>query len=308
MSRASSRSWRLGERRPHRRDDRCEAGLPQREHVGVPLDDDAPVLARDRLPRGVEPVEEVAFAEQLALGRVDVLRLQRIVVVELPRLEATDAAARVGEREDDAPVEVVVTAAVRKPDRAELVLGIALLQRAGPEPRPAGRVTEPKLTADLLAELTGGEVVARRSTRLRLPEHACVELGRPLEQRAQPLVAAALLLLLGRRLLVFELDPEPSREQLDRADEVEVLGLLDEGDRVAALATAEALERAAGGRDGEARRPLGVEGTEALVRAPRLAETDDVLDDREDLHRRLDALDRLVLDACHGPSRALPRS
>src|SRR5207245_551227 len=51
--------------------------------------------------------------------------------------------------------------------------------------------------------------------------------------------------------------------------------------------------------DGEARRPLGVEGTEALVRAARLAEAHDVLDEREDLHRCLDTLDRLVLDAGH---------
>ena len=74
------------------------------------------VLARDRLPSGVEPVEEIALAEQLALGRVDVLRLQRVVIVEFPRLEAADAAARVGEREDDAALEVVVAAAVREPD------------------------------------------------------------------------------------------------------------------------------------------------------------------------------------------------
>ena len=205
----------------------------------------AAVLARDRLPRGVEPVEEVALAEQLALRRVDVLRLQRVVVVELPRLEAAHAAARVGEREDDAPVEVVVAAAVGEPDRAQLVLRVALLQRARREPRPARRIAEPELAADLLAEPAGGEVLARAGAGLGLPEHSRVELGRPLEQRPQPVLALSLLLLLGRRLLVLELDAEAAREQLDRADEVDVLGLLDEGDRVAALAAAEALERAA---------------------------------------------------------------
>ena len=107
-----------------------EPGLPERDHVGVPLDDDGAILARDRLPCSVEPVEEIALAEQLALGRVDVLRLQRVVVVELPRLETTHPAARVGERKDDAALEVVVAAAVREPDREQLLLRIALLQRA----------------------------------------------------------------------------------------------------------------------------------------------------------------------------------
>src|SRR6476620_8843742 len=70
---------RLGERRAHRRNHRREARLAQREDVRVPLDDDRPVLARDRLPCRVQAVEEVALAEQLALPRVDVLRLERIV-------------------------------------------------------------------------------------------------------------------------------------------------------------------------------------------------------------------------------------
>jgi hypothetical protein len=100
---------RVGQRRPHRRDDRLEAGLPEREHVGVPLDDDGAVLLRDRAARAVEPVEERALAEELALGGVLVLRL--ILGGELARLEAEDAAARVGDREDDPPLEVVAAAA-----------------------------------------------------------------------------------------------------------------------------------------------------------------------------------------------------
>ena len=65
----------LGERRAHRRDDRLEPRLPERDHVGVALDDDRPVLLRDRGPGEVEAVEHAALLEQLALGRVDVLSL-----------------------------------------------------------------------------------------------------------------------------------------------------------------------------------------------------------------------------------------
>ena len=48
VSRPSSRELVLGQRRAHRRDDRLDPGLSQRDHVGVPLDDDRAVLLRDR--------------------------------------------------------------------------------------------------------------------------------------------------------------------------------------------------------------------------------------------------------------------
>ena len=44
----SSLTLPLGERRSHRRDDRLEPRLAQRDHVGVALDDDRAVLLRDR--------------------------------------------------------------------------------------------------------------------------------------------------------------------------------------------------------------------------------------------------------------------
>ena len=65
----------LGERRPHTGDDRLESGLAERDHVGVPLDDDRPVLARDPGARLVEPVDDGALREELRLGRVHVLGL-----------------------------------------------------------------------------------------------------------------------------------------------------------------------------------------------------------------------------------------
>ena len=272
---------RLGQRRPHRRDDRSEPGLPQREDVGVSLDDDRAILLRDLRAGSVEAVEEVALAEELALGRVDVLRLQRVVVVELARLEAAHAAARVGEREDDPALEVVVAAAVREADREELLLRVALLPRAAGELAAAGRVADAELAADLLAEAARREVLARGRADVGVPQHTPVELGGALEQRAQPLVARALTLVLGRALLVLELDVEPPREHFDRVDEVDAVPLHEERDRVAALAAAEALERAARGRDREARRALLVEGTQPLVRAARLSQPHRLLDDAE---------------------------
>ena len=111
----------LGESRAHRRDDRLEPRLPQRDHVRVALDHDGAVLLRDRRPREMEAVEHVALLEELALGRVDVLALERIVVVELAGLEPDHPAARVGEREHQPRREVVVAALIRQSRGAELV-------------------------------------------------------------------------------------------------------------------------------------------------------------------------------------------
>ena len=247
---------RLGERRPHRGDGRLEAGLPERDRVGVALDDHRPVLLRDRLAGEVEAVEEVALAKEVALGGVDVLRAQRVVLrIELPRLEPAHAPARVGEREHQAPGEVVVPAAVDQSGAEQLVAGESLPRRRARERGAARGEAEPELAADLLAEVARGEVLARKRAALGLPQEPLVEGRRPVEQLEEPLTPLPRAVLLGRGLLVLELHAEPVAEPLDRADEVEVLLLLDERDRVAALAAAEALERAAVGRDAEARRP-----------------------------------------------------
>src|SRR6185503_4997608 len=117
-------------------------------------------------------------------------------------------------------------------------------------------IPEPEDACDLLPQPARREIVARERALLGVPEQALVEDGRALEQLEQPLAPAALAIGLRIAVLVLELDAEPAREHLDRADEVEVVQPLHERDRIAALAAAEALERAARGRDGEARRPL----------------------------------------------------
>ena len=69
----------------------------------------------------MEPVENVALLEELALRRVDVLALERVVVAEPACLEADHAPARVREREHEPEREVVVAALVREPCGAYLV-------------------------------------------------------------------------------------------------------------------------------------------------------------------------------------------
>src|SRR5207302_1673424 len=58
----------FGQRRSHGGDDRLDASLTQGEHVSVPFDDDRALLLGDRVSRMGEAVEEIPFAEELALG------------------------------------------------------------------------------------------------------------------------------------------------------------------------------------------------------------------------------------------------
>ena len=210
----------LGERRAHGGDRGAEARLVQREDVGVALDDERAILLRDRRAGPVEPVDDRALAEELALGRVHVLRRDRVVVAHAPRTEAEHPAARVGEREDEPARVVVVPAPVDEPGGHELVLREALRARLLGEHGAARREPEAVRAADLLPSRArrGRRAPARRPPTPR----GCAGRSRGLlEQRQEPVAPLALCLGLRRRLLVRERDPVALGEPLDRADEVE---------------------------------------------------------------------------------------
>ena len=209
----------LGERRPHAGDDGLEPGLPEGDHVGVALDDARPVRAGDVQAGEVEAVDDVALLEQLGLGGVHVFRLERVVVVESPGLEAEHAAARVGEREDEAPLEVVAAARARQPDGTKLLDREALLERLPGQRRATDRETEAELPADLLAKAAAGKVVAGERAGLRFPEIALVEAAAVSSSESMPLPARPSPILFGRGFLVLRSDPGAPREPFDRLDE-----------------------------------------------------------------------------------------
>ena len=241
-------------------------------------------------------------------GELTYLPAERIVVVQLARLEADDPAARVGEREHQPLREVVVSARVREPGAAQLVGGEALLARLLREPG-ARREAEAELAADLLAEAAALEVRAHRDAGRGLPEVALVERRGLVEHGVEPVAALARLLLLRRGLLVLERDAEPLRQPLDRAGEVEVLGLADERDHVAALAAAEAVVELVGRVDREARRPLLVERAAARVARAGLAQRRAAGDDLDHVGRRDDlSTDDSLIRATRAAQRTTARS
>ena len=229
--------------------------------------------------------------EELALRRVDVLALQRVVLAQLARLEADDPAASVGEREHQPRREVVVSTRVREAGALQLLAREALLLRLGRETAPR-REPEPELPADGLAEAAALEVRAHRRAGGRLPQVPLVERGGLVEHGVEPVAPLARLLELRRGLLVLERDAEALREPLDGAGEVEALGLAHERDHVAALAAAEAVVELVGRVDREARRPLLVERAAAGVPRARLPQRGPAGDDLDHVGRRHDLAHR----------------
>ena len=179
------------------------------------------------------------------------------------------------------------SSAVKPPDRAFAA-----------SPRP-GREPEPELLRDLLTETAAREVLAHRRARVGVPQVPLEEHRRLLERLVE--TVAMLLGALRRRrgLLVLELHPEPVGQPLDRADEVEALGLAHEGDHVALRAAAEAVVELVDRVDREAGRALVVERAAARVPGAALAQSGALRDDLDDVGRRDRVANRGVLDARH---------
>ena len=134
---------------------------------------------------------------------------------------------------------------------------------------------------------------------LAFPERSLVEACGILEQRQQPVPAAAAAVVGPATFLVFELDAIPVGQRLDRLREVESLGLLHEAEDVAAALAAEAVVRLLVGADREARRALLVKGTAADPAGADAAERRPGLDELDDVDGVADGVDRRLADQRH---------
>lgn len=92
-------------------------------------------------------------------------------------------------------------------------------------------------------EVAIGEIFAR-GFGFRLAQLGDIELVRGRVRRDQPGPRAAVALHRGAAALVVDLVTDPVGQLLDRLDEPDVLDLLHEGEHVAALTAAEAVEQA----------------------------------------------------------------
>src|SRR5262249_53925043 len=152
---------------------------------------------------------------------------------------------------------------------------------------------------DLLPEAAAPEVAACVGAGLRLPEVAFVERGSGVEYRVETVAAPAPGVLLGGGFLVVQRDVEALSEPLDSTHEVDAFGLLDERDRVAGGAAAEAIVEPLLRADGERWRPLVVERAKPREPRTRAAKLRPSRNDLDDVRGSLDGLDRRVGDASH---------
>ena len=106
---------------------------------------------------------------------------------------------------------------------------------------PVRRPTQLKATGGVTVEVPAPKMLAPRPALGRLDEQAVVERDRRADDLAEALLALAVLA--DGDVVVPERDAGTRREPFDRFDEVEVLDLSDERDRVAALLATEAVAR-----------------------------------------------------------------
>ena len=181
------------------------------------------------------------------------------------RAEAEHVPLGVGQREHDPPAEAVQQAAALAPARGQargeqFGVGVAGAVRSADHAVPrARREADAELPQHVLLEPAPGEVVARRSRLVRLPEHAHVVGGRALEQCEQPLALGPALGVARVLGVALELDPGALGERLERGGEVQPLRLHRELEDVTARAAAEAVVELLDRIDAERRRALVVE-------------------------------------------------
>lgn len=285
------------------RDGGGDAGEVAGHDVGVALDDDGPADLGDVLLGQVDAVEHLGLLVDRRLGRVEVLGAV-VVVAELARAEADDIAADVPDGPHEAAAEAVDGAAATVLGEAgedQFLVGEALAAQEAGEVVPAGRgVADAEVGGGGLVEAALGEELPADLGFGRV-ELVDVELGGDLVRLDQADALPALVAGVVAAFLVPQGDARLRGEALDRLREGEVVDLHHEGEGVAALLAAEAVEESLAGADLEGGRLLVVEGAEALeVSAARVAQLEVLGHDGVDRDRVPDRLHVVIVDpACH---------
>ena len=258
------------ERRAARRHRRIDAGQMHRHDIGVTFDDDDLTLLHDGRLRQVDAVQHLRLTVQLGVRRVDVLRGDLIVVIQLARAKAERAPGRITNRPCGAAGEIVVHAALplpRKPGVKHLLLRKPLGRKiANQIVPPLRRVPAAETLAVRPAEIASAEQLARGQSLLAhdLRHEKTLSLLVGLDQPG-PLRPGMLGAPTG--ILVMQLDMVFVGEKLHRLAEIDVLLMLNVAEHVAAETAAETMPHAQRRPHGETRRLLVMERAQADERA-----------------------------------------
>ena len=241
-----------------RGDRRVDAGQMHGHHIGIAFDDYRLAFLHNRRFGKVDAVQHLCFAVQLRVGRVDVFRVDRVILVQLARAEAERTAGRIANRPCHAATEIVVyaTLALTCESRVEhLLLGEAF----------AGKV--PHQVIPSLGGISAAEPLAQLARGERLLGH---QLGDEVFLRRLVGFEQACAFRTGVRghvvgFVVMQFDMVFVGEQLHRVTKVDVLLMFNVAEHVTAETTAEAMPHAKRGTYGKTWRFLVMEGAQAYV-------------------------------------------
>ena len=251
-----------------RGDRRVDAGQMHGHHIGIAFDDHRLAFLHNRRFGKVDAVQHLCFAVQLRVGRVDVFRIDRVILVQLARAEAKRTTGRITNRPCHAATEIVVyaTLALTGESRVEhLLLGEAFAGKVPHQVIPSlGGISAAEPLAVGLAEVATVQQLARGE---RLLGH---QLGD--EEFLRRLVGfeQACAFRTGVRghvvgFVVMQFDMVFVGEQLHRVTKVDVLLMFDVAEHVAAETAAEAMPYAKRRAHGKTWRFLVMEGAQAYV-------------------------------------------
>ena len=148
-----------------RGDRRVDAGQMHGHHIGIAFDDHRLAFLHNRRFGKVDAVQHLCFAVQLRVGRVDVFRVDRVILVQLARAEAKRTSGRITNRPCHAATEIVVyaTLALTGESRVEhLLLGEAFAGKVPHQVIPSlGGISAAEPLAVGLAEVATVQQLAR---------------------------------------------------------------------------------------------------------------------------------------------------
>ena len=248
----------LGERRALRRDDVLHAVRETRDEVELAFADDGVAGVENRALGFVEAEENFALGENRRLWRVDVFR-HFFVARQNASAETHDAALLIANREHQPPSETVVMTAgfFLFDDEAGLLdsferktFALRPVHRVVPQFR---RGTDAELFDRVRRDAALGEIIAGKLAGGFVGE-TVLPARRELFVNVEQLILEMPRFLRAGRVLKFQRNFRALREPAHGVHEADVLVFLDEGEHVAALVAAEAMEDLLVRIDVEARR------------------------------------------------------
>ena len=222
----------LGERRSTGGHRSGEAGAMEADHVGIALTDDD-LIVLDDLPLGpIQPIKGLGFGVQSGLRRVLVLGWV-LRARKHPTTERDRGPLFIEDREQHScPKRILEPTGSIDEGEAGLAQGLCVDTAMSGELIPGvGRPAEAELTSHVSAETATAQIIARRAGRRIVQQTLVVPLDGGLHRRLEPLALLTGSTLAGRG--VTELETGAIGELFDRADEVGVFDLLDEGEHIA---------------------------------------------------------------------------